>query len=173
MLSLISTEDAMMIIPRQLRHLSIENSSFSTLQGLVDSPSPEVSIACASFVTMACLAEVVLLLDSTKLMFKISTIETSEERRLVVEGTLTKPWVTELRKTWNEIDGSLDGRRMVIDLTNATVIDSEGEAAILQLMREGAKFRCSGVLTKHVLQQLAQKCQTSLNCVLERTRSKH
>lgn len=106
-------------------------------------------------------------------MFKISTIETPEERSLVVEGTLTKPWVPELRRVWNEAGDSLNGRRMVIDLTNATVIDSAGEEAIFELMQEGAKFRCSGVLTKHVLQQLAQKCRPPLNCVLERARSKH
>jgi ABC-type transporter Mla MlaB component len=173
MRSFVFTKKATMIILRQLRHLSNENSSFSTLQELVDSSSPEVSMTCTNFVTMSSLAEVVLLSEGTGHMFKISTIETSEETRLVVEGTLTKPWVTELRRTWNGISGSPDGRRMVIDLTNATVIDSEGEAAILQLMQEGAKFRCSGVLTKHVLQQLAQKCQTSLSCVLERTRSRH
>ena len=100
-------------------------------------------------------------------MFKISTFDTPEERRLVVEGTLIRPWVTELRKTWCEAGDSLDGRRMVIDLTNATIIDSEGEAAILELMQEGAKFSCSGVLTKHVLKQLAHKCHRRLHGVLE------
>lgn len=106
-------------------------------------------------------------------MFKISTIETSTERRLIVEGTLTKPWVAELRKTWSDAGDSLDGRKTIIDLTNATIIDPEGEAAIFELMQEGAKFCCSGVLTKHVLKQIAHKCQTTLNSVLEQTRGKH
>jgi ABC-type transporter Mla MlaB component len=105
-------------------------------------------------------------------MFRISTVDTPQERRLVVEGTLMSPWVAELRRTWGTAGASLEGRKLVIDLTNATMIDSEGEAAILELMQDGAKFRCSGVLTKHVLRQLAQKCNTRLNCVLKPARSK-
>jgi len=99
-------------------------------------------------------------------MFKISTVDTIQERRLVVEGTLVNPWVVELRKTWGVAGHSLDGRNLVIDLTNATMIDREGEAAIFELMRDGAKFCCSGVLTKHVLKQLARKCHTGLSEVL-------
>ena len=105
-------------------------------------------------------------------MFKISTVDTPQERRLVVEGTLRDPWVAELRRTWDVAGASLEGRRLVIDLTNATTIDSEGKAAICELMEEGAKFCCSGVLTRHVLGELAQKCNTQLNRVLNRTRSK-
>jgi hypothetical protein len=40
------------------------------------------------------------------------------------------------------------------------------------LMREGAKFRCSGVLTKHLLQEVAHKCNTSLRSVLTRKHSR-
>jgi hypothetical protein len=103
-------------------------------------------------------------------MLRISTLDTADERRLVVEGTLVNPWVAELRRTSGAAGSSLDGRSLVIDLTNATTIDREGEAAILELMREGAKFCCSGVLTKHVLKQLAGKCHTGLSEVMYRQR---
>lgn len=99
-------------------------------------------------------------------MFRISIIDTPQERRLVIEGTLVDPWVTELRKSWGDAGRSLEGRKLVIDLTNATLIDPSGEAAIFELMRNGAKFCCSGVLTKHVLKQLAHRCNTRLNKVL-------
>jgi ABC-type transporter Mla MlaB component len=105
-------------------------------------------------------------------MFKISTIDTPRERRVVVEGTLVQPWVAELRKTWSNADSSLEGRQLVIDLRNATQIDSEGEAAIVELMKDGAKFCCSDVLTKHVLKQAADKCHTRLHNILNRRRSK-
>jgi len=101
-------------------------------------------------------------------MFRISTIDTNRERRLVVEGTLVRPWVDELRRTWGDAGDTLEGRNLVIDLTNATMIDREGEAAIFELMQEGAKFRCSGVLTKHVLKQLAHKCHAGERDVLRR-----
>jgi hypothetical protein len=105
---------------------------------------------------------------SENVMFRISTIDTERERRLVVEGTLVSPWVAELRSTWSSAGSSLEGRKLVIDLRNATTIDMEGEAAILELMKEGAKFCCSGVLTKHVLKQAAHRCKTSLENVLNR-----
>lgn len=105
-------------------------------------------------------------------MFKISTVDTNRERRLVVEGTLINPWVAELRRTWGAAGSSLEGRSLVIDLTNATMIDREGEAAIFELMQDGAKFCCSDVLTKHVLKQLAHKCRTGLSNVLHRQRAR-
>lgn len=127
---------------------------------------------CKHFVSSVHLALAVLLLSGVKAMFKISTIDSASERRLVVEGTLVRPWVSELRRTWNDAGHSLDGRKLVIDLTNATLIDPEGEAAILELMKEGAKFNCSGVLTRHVLKQVAQRCHIRLQKVLNCNDSK-
>ena len=85
-----------------------------------------------------------------------------------MEGTLVSPWVEELQRSWINAGGALEGRNLVIDLTNATVISREGENAIFDLMKEGAKFSCGGVLTKHVLKELARRCHTSLKDVLMR-----
>jgi hypothetical protein len=92
-------------------------------------------------------------------MFKISTIDTQHKRRLVVEGKLMDPWVAELRTSWRNASLDLDGRKLVIDLSSLTVISREGEDAIFDLMRDGAKFSCCGVLTRHVLKRLARNCQ--------------
>jgi hypothetical protein len=92
-------------------------------------------------------------------MFKISIVDTPSQRTLVVEGTLVGAWVAELRTSWRNACQELGGRKLAIDLCNLTVISREGEEAILGLMKEGAKFSCSGVLMKHVLKQLARKKQ--------------
>lgn len=91
-------------------------------------------------------------------MFKITTIDTRSERRLVVEGKLIEPWVAELQKTWTAASENLDGRKLVIDLSNATVIGRDGEEALFELMRRGAKFSCCGVLTRYVLKRMAHRC---------------
>lgn len=91
-------------------------------------------------------------------MFKISTVDTRSKRTLVVEGTLKGPWVDELRTSYLGASQTLGERELVIDLTNLTVISSEGEDAICGLMREGARFSCRGVLTRHLLKQLARRC---------------
>lgn len=92
-------------------------------------------------------------------MFKISIVDTPSRRTLIVEGTLIGPWVDELRTTWRNTSQDLGGRKLVIDLSNLTVIGCEGEDAIFDLMKQGATFSCSGVLTRHVLKQLAWKKQ--------------
>lgn len=92
-------------------------------------------------------------------MFKISIVDTRLQRRLVVEGTLTGPWVAELGTTWRKASQDVSGRRVIIDLSNLTVISREGEDAIFTLMKGGAKFSCGGVLIRHVLKQLARRKQ--------------
>jgi hypothetical protein len=92
-------------------------------------------------------------------MFKISIIDTPAQRRLVVEGKLSDPWVAELRTTCRNASRDLDGRKLLIDLNSLTVISREGEDAILDLMKEGAKFSCAGILTRHVLKRLARRCR--------------
>jgi len=96
-------------------------------------------------------------------MFKISTLDTPSQRTLVVEGTLIGSWVAELCTTWRTASQELNGRKLVIDLGNVTVISIEGEDAILDLMREGAKFSRGGILTRHVLKQLTRKKQQELS----------
>jgi hypothetical protein len=92
-------------------------------------------------------------------MFKISIVETPGQRSLVVEGKLVAPWTAEVEGAWRRAGEQLQGRRLVIDLTNVTLISRDGENTLLQLMRDGAKFSCGDVLTKHVLKQLARRCR--------------
>lgn len=92
-------------------------------------------------------------------MFRISITDTPSRRTLVVEGDLAGPWVAELGTTCRNSGRALEGRKLVIDLRNLTVMSREGEEAIFDLMKKGAKFTCAGVLTRHVLKQLARKKQ--------------
>jgi hypothetical protein len=92
-------------------------------------------------------------------MFRISIADTPSRRTLIVEGTLVGPWVAELGRTWRNASQDLDRRKLVIDLRNLTDISHEGEDAIFDLMKKGAKFTCGGILTRHVLKQLARKKQ--------------
>ncbi len=91
-------------------------------------------------------------------MFKISIVETRGQRRLVLEGKLVAPWTAEVESAWKSAGGGLNGRKLIVDLTNVTLISSDGEKTLFELMGEGAKFTCGGVFTKHVLKQLARRC---------------
>ena len=104
-------------------------------------------------------------------MLKISVIDSRTECRLVLEGKLIAPWVAELRTAWKTVSEEIDGRVLVIDLGNVAIISQEGENALLELMSEGAKFRCSGVLTKHVIQELRRRSKRNSSEAIQAMRS--
>jgi len=95
-------------------------------------------------------------------MLKISIVDTPSHRRLVIEGKLIAPWAAELWKVWQDAPADLNGRELVIDVKGLTAITEDGENVLLELMKEGARFRSSGVFTKHVLKQLARKVRRNV-----------
>ena len=98
-------------------------------------------------------------ISSITAMFKISTVETRGQRRIVLEGKLVPPWNVEVENVWRSAREQLQGRKVVIDLKNVTLIGPEGENTLFKLMEDGAKFSCGDVFTKHLLRKLARICR--------------
>ena len=90
-------------------------------------------------------------------MLKISIVEGKKQRRLVVEGRLVAPWSDELKAACERARSGLDGRELVIDLKNLTTISQQGENLLLELMKQGVKFRGCGVYTNELLKQVARR----------------
>ena len=90
-------------------------------------------------------------------MLKISIIEGSTERRLIVEGKLVGPWAAELRGACENANAELFGRKLLIDMKHVTAISQEGENVLFELIQQGVKFHCRGVFTKHVLKQIVRR----------------
>ena len=88
-------------------------------------------------------------------MLKITVVEGRRQRRLIVEGRLIAPWAAELMSAYESAKTDLEERELVVDLRSLTAISPEGEAVLLQLMRENARF-LSGVYMREVLKQLAR-----------------
>ena len=95
-------------------------------------------------------------------MLRISVVERRNQRRLVLEGKLVAPWSHELKPAYEEASADLNGRGLVIDVKNVVAISEDGENVLLELMKAGACFRCSGVFTKHVLKRLALKIRRNV-----------
>ena len=89
-------------------------------------------------------------------MLKITVVESRRQRRLIVEGRLIAPWAAELASAYETAKTDLEERELVVDLRSLTAISPEGEAVLLQLMHEKARFLC-GVYTREVLKELARK----------------
>jgi anti-anti-sigma regulatory factor len=94
-------------------------------------------------------------------MLRISTIDTRLQRKLILEGKLVGPWLGELREVFRKANETLEGRKLVIDLTDVTVISCEAEGTLTEFIQEGAKLSCGRVLTKHLLKQLSRRCHGS------------
>ena len=95
-------------------------------------------------------------------MLRISLIDSTRQRRLVVEGKLIAPWANELRNACQEARADLRGRELVIEMKHVTAISQEGENVILELINGGIRFRCQGVFTKHVVKQLTRRASMNL-----------
>jgi hypothetical protein len=93
-------------------------------------------------------------------MLKITIVETKNVRRIILEGALVQPWVHELKETWASAVRRSPRAGLLVDLSNVTTISKEGEEVLAKLMREGAKFRRGGVLTRYLLKQLALKSRS-------------
>jgi hypothetical protein len=89
-------------------------------------------------------------------MLKITVVDDSRQRRLIVEGRLIAPWTAELANACRKARSDLRNRKLVVDLRNLTAIGPEGEDVLLQLMRENVKL-LSGVYIREVLRQLLRK----------------
>ncbi len=80
----------------------------------------------------------------------------------MVEGKLIAPWAAELRSACHTATVDLNGRQLVIDMHNLTVINQEGENVVLELMNEGVMFRASGIYAKFVLANVARRAHAKL-----------
>jgi hypothetical protein len=95
-------------------------------------------------------------------MLKISTIESSRRRRLVVEGKLIAPWAAELKAACQREMAELRGRRTTVYISSLTTIDHDGEDVLLELMNDGVVVRGCGLFTKHILKQLTRRKRRNL-----------
>ena len=93
-------------------------------------------------------------------MLKITVVEGRHQRRLLVEGRLIAPWAAELTSAYETARTDLEDRELVVDLRSLTGISPQGEAILLQLVREKVRFLC-GVYTREVLKQLGSKTTAS------------
>jgi anti-anti-sigma regulatory factor len=76
---------------------------------------------------------------------------------LALEGKLVSPWVDELKAAYENAKADLNGRKLVIDLRNLTTISNQGENLLLELMKQGVRFRRSGVFAKEVLKEVERR----------------
>ena len=77
-------------------------------------------------------------------------------------GQLAGPWVQELRSCWKHARRAAAGSGAVVDLSDVTFIDEDGERLLAEMRRAGVEFVATGVETKHLLQNLKSRGERPL-----------
>ena len=80
---------------------------------------------------------------------------------LKLEGKLSGPWVDEAAKVWSVVVGGTAAKDVVVDLSGVTFIDKEGKKLLGQMLGQGAQLRDGRLMTRYILNQLAQEAKDS------------
>ncbi|PYU25425.1 MAG: hypothetical protein DMG30_05565 [Acidobacteria bacterium] len=92
-------------------------------------------------------------------MLRIMISDGPVERRWILQGRLVMPWVAELEKSWKSSRSRRDVRRCVVDLSEVTLIDAQGEKLLKTMRRAGAELIACGVYIKHVVDVINNQCK--------------
>jgi len=90
-------------------------------------------------------------------MLRITIAETLTEQKWTLEGRLVQPWISELKSNWARTETARRELKCVVDLTAVTFIDKNGEKALAELSKGGAKLIATGCYTRHVVQNIERK----------------
>jgi ABC-type transporter Mla MlaB component len=74
-------------------------------------------------------------------MLRITLEKGPEFVTLKLEGELSGLWVDELRRLWNDVRNGEMARSLAVDLSDVTFVNSEGQALLKRMFRDGADLR--------------------------------
>ena len=95
-------------------------------------------------------------------MLRISYSQTEIGQQWTLCGQLAGPWVQELRSFWQQTRKSAAETQPVVDLSDVTFIDENGERLLSEMRSAGAQFVAAGVETKHLIENLKGKGERPL-----------
>jgi ABC-type transporter Mla MlaB component len=93
---------------------------------------------------------------------KTSTLRIAIERGThvqtwILQGRLAGQNVDELAACWNATREDRVDKNCIVDLIDVTTVDEKGEAQLLEMMNEGARFVGRGVYTTSLLASLSER----------------
>ena len=94
-------------------------------------------------------------------MLKITVTDLPDEQRWSLEGQLVDEWAAELKSRWRAARQAGDTRKRILELIEVTAIDRNGEAALAEIMNQGAEFISGDVYTEHLLRNLHTELERS------------
>jgi anti-anti-sigma regulatory factor len=90
-------------------------------------------------------------------MFRITVEEGPTAEKWILQGQLTGDFASELSANWQSSQARDPSRVRVVDLSDVTVIDKNGQEVLQAMIRQGARCVATGVYTSHLLQELKSR----------------
>jgi hypothetical protein len=94
-------------------------------------------------------------------VLKITITDSPDEQTWSLQGLLVGQWAAELLSTWRGARQAGDTRSRIVDLTEVSSIDRDGEAVLAEIMGQGAEFIAGDVYTRYLLRNLRSKLKRS------------
>jgi ABC-type transporter Mla MlaB component len=94
-------------------------------------------------------------------VLKITITDSPDEQTWSLQGLLVGQWAAELLWTWREARKARDTRGRIVDLTEVSSIDRDGEAVLAEIMSQDAEFIAGDVYTRYLLRNLRSKLKRS------------
>ena len=90
-------------------------------------------------------------------MLKITIFKSGAAQRLIVEGKLAEPCISELERAWNQARQGGGSRPILVDLSEVTSIDPRGKALLERLIGEGARLTARGLYCEYIARRLMKR----------------
>lgn len=88
-------------------------------------------------------------------MLKITSETSPDSVRLILEGSLTGPWISELEHEWRAIQPARVVP-LVVDLAGVTFVGEDGKAFLKRMWREGAQLVATGCCIGHLVEEITR-----------------
>jgi hypothetical protein len=85
-------------------------------------------------------------------MLRITLHQNGRHPRLVLAGRLFGPWVGETENAWRS--ASCSGKKIEVDMTEVTGVDSAGRDLLVAMHRAGASLIASGAWMRALIQEV-------------------
>jgi len=97
------------------------------------------------------------MLSNSSRMLKISTRTQPDSITFVLEGRLCWPWTDEVERGWTRFLSTAGEKKLLLDLEGVTFVDRDGEALLALILKSGTRVRASGVLVRHIVDQVRRQ----------------
>jgi len=101
-------------------------------------------------------------------MLRIAYSQTEPGQQWTLCGQLAGPWVQELRSFWQYTRRTGAESRAVVDLSDVTFIDENGEGLLSEMRNAGVEFVAAGVETIDLIDNLKDKGERPLRRLIGR-----